>query len=91
MEYDQHQVGDNICVKGDSTEPATLPALWEDVNVKRLIVNHRDGKITCSSGQAFFGCDKLGYSLMFLNNEGHWAPDFEKDNQVLNTDEQSES
>lgn len=92
MKYDQHQVGDNICVKSTSTEPTTLPALWQDVNVNRLIVNHRTGKIKCGdTTEAFFGCANLGYSLLFLNNKGHWAPDFTEDNLVINTEEVSAS
>lgn len=77
-------------MKSDSSEPATLPALWQDVNVNRLIVNHRTDKIKCGdTSKAFFGCANLGYSLLFLNNKGHWAPDFADDNQVLITEEVS--
>lgn len=48
--WDQHLIGDNVCVQAESAEPVPVPAVWQDIDINRLIVNSRKPKaIKCSS------------------------------------------
>lgn len=75
-----HIIGENICVDGTKKKPVDIPALWESIKVKKLILNHRSGGIGDSvETMSNFGSKNGGYGILITKGENVFAPDFNHD------------